>query len=88
MKHAGTLNFVASFFSVFSDWISLKVPNRTAYYYRRAYPNRFKLRHSAQFPKFPGKGIGRQLEYLQTTGRRSVVYEQDEGIRFMDEFYR
>jgi hypothetical protein len=57
LKHAGTLNFVASFFSVFSDWISLKVPNRTAYYYKRAYRNRFKSRHSAQFPKFPGKGI-------------------------------
>jgi hypothetical protein len=42
---------------VFRDQISLRVPNLPAYFYKRAYPNRFKSRHCAQFPKFPGKGI-------------------------------
>ena len=45
---------------LFSDQISLKVPNRfpnlSAYSYQRPYPNRFKSRHWVVIPKFPRKG--------------------------------
>src|SRR5579871_5946276 len=57
------IKFCSEFLHVFIDRISLEIPRFTAHYkyYKRALP---ESRHSAQFPKFPCKGIEYSISTL------------------------